>query len=409
MQESGVLRLNADQRALLGGELGAAAQLAMRLIARMAEVNGARDLISISRAHVDGCLYHGQASVDLARTLAEGGGQVRVPTTLNVGIIDLLHPELFRGKPEVAAAGREMMKHYRAMGCSQTWTCAPYQLADRPILGEQIAWAESNAIVFANSVLGARTERYGDFMDIAAAITGYVPYVGLHTSEGRRARVVVRVRDIPAHLMTRDVFSATLGHFLGLNVGAAIPVIVGVDALPEEHLKALGAAAASAGAVAMFHMVGVTPEAPTLDAALGGHAPHRTVEFGPAELSAAMAQLSSTDTKQLGAVSVGTPHFSVREFEQLRGLLRGRTVDERVEFFVSTGQVDQKVNSAKSWEGRLCRFAVHIVFQGLGFGAILYALNVHSLWPVGAWLVLGLPLEFWFVRRRFWRSKARKL
>ena len=71
--------------------------------------------------------------------------------------------------------------------------------------------------------------------------------------------------------------------------------------------------------------------------------------------------------------------------------------------------VDQKVNSAKSWEGRLCRFAVHIVFQGLGFGAILYALNVHSLWPVGAWLVLGLPLEFWFVRRRFWRSKARKL
>ena len=177
--------------------------LPMRLVERMAAWVGAPRLIPITRAHVDGCLYHGPASLDFARTLAESGATVQVPTTLNVSIIDLLHPELFRGPPEVAAAGREMMRHYTAMGCRETWTCAPYQLDERPAFGEQIAWAESNAIVFANSVLGARTERYGDFIDICAAITGHVPEYGLHTDEGRLGTVLVEVRGVPEAAMRR--------------------------------------------------------------------------------------------------------------------------------------------------------------------------------------------------------------
>ncbi|MBL8958468.1 MAG: DUF521 domain-containing protein, partial [Gemmatimonadetes bacterium] len=116
------LRLSPDEQAMLAGEGTRAEQMAMGLIARLASITGATDLLPITRAHIDGCLYHGQASVDFARTMAEAGGQVRVPTTLNVGIIDLLHPELFRGDPAVAAAGREMMAHYRTMGCRQTWT-----------------------------------------------------------------------------------------------------------------------------------------------------------------------------------------------------------------------------------------------------------------------------------------------
>ena len=295
-------------------------------------------LIPITRAHVDGCLYHGPASLDFARTLAESGATVAVPTTLNVSIVDLLHPELFRGSAEMAAAGHEMVRHYTAMGCQETWTCAPYQLHERPAFGEQIAWAESNAIVFANSVLGARTERYGDFIDICAAITGLVPEFGLHTDEGRLGTVLVEIAGVPDAIRRRDTFFALLGHLVGRQVGTAIPVIDGIDEATEDQLKALGAAAASSGAVAMFHMVGVTPEAPTRREAFGGRAPARTLAIGPDDLADAAAELSTTDSPDLAAVSVGTPHYSLAELERLRSLLAGRRVAPAVEFFVSTGR-----------------------------------------------------------------------
>ena len=295
-------------------------------------------LLPIARAHVDGCLYHGPASLDFARTLAESGATVAVPTTLNVSIVDLLHPELFRGSAAVAAAGHEMVRHYTAMGCQETWTCAPYQLHERPAFGEQIAWAESNAIVFANSVLGARTERYGDFIDICAAITGLVPEFGLHTDEGRLATVLVEIEGVPGAIRRRDTFFALLGHLIGRQIGTAIPVIDGIDEATEDQLKAFGAAAASSGAVAMFHMVGITPEAPTRSDAFGGRAPARTLAIGPDDLAVAAAELSTTDSPDLAAVSVGTPHYSVPELERLRSLLTGRRASPAVEFFVSTGR-----------------------------------------------------------------------
>ena len=335
--------------------------LAHRLLERYAAITGATRMIPITRAHIDGCLYHGPASLDFARTLAESGERVTVPTTLNVGAIDLLHPKLFRGKPEVLVAGREMMRHYSAMGCRQTWTCAPYQLAERPNFGEQIAWAESNAIVFANSVLGARTERYGDFIDLCAAITGTVPEVGLHTDEGRLARVLVRIRGVRRVTMQRDTFFATLGHLVGRLVGSAIPVIDGVESATEDHLKALGAAAASSGAVAMFHMVGVTPEAPTLRDALGGRAPERTIDVGPKELAAAAAELTSTTSTALGAVSIGTPHFSYDEFTRLRALLATRRVAPSLEFFVSTGRDVLARVDAEGWGEELRECGVQMV------------------------------------------------
>jgi predicted aconitase len=284
-----------------------------------------------------------------------------VPTTLNVSVIDLLHPELFRGSPEVAAAGREMRRHYTAMGCRETWTCAPYQLAVRPGFGEQIAWAESNAIVFANSVLGARTERYGDFVDIAAAITGHVPEFGLHTDEGRLGRTLVEVRGISDRARRRETFFATLGHAVGRLTGTAIPVIDGVEEATEDQLKAFGAAAASSGAVAMFHMVGVTPEAPTRAAALGGRAPERTFSIGPGDLAAATAELTATSTGTLGAVSIGTPHFSYAEFARLRELLAGRLVSPDVEFYASTGRETLARLDAEGWGDELRACGVLLV------------------------------------------------
>lgn len=335
--------------------------LAHTLLSRYATIVGATRLIPITRAHIDGCLYHGPASLDFARAMAESGAQVSVPTTLNVGAIDLLHPTLFRGRPEIVEAGRAMMRLYSAMGCRQTWTCAPYQLADRPALGEQVAWAESNAIVFANSVLGARTERYGDFIDLCAAITGMVPDVGLHTDEGRLGGTLVRVRGVSDAMMRRDTFFAALGHLVGMRTGTSIPVIDGVPHATEDQLKAFGAAAASSGAVAMFHMVGVTPEAATLGDAFGHRAPARTIDVGPDDLRAAARELTSTTDTTLGAVSIGTPHFSYDEFTRLRVLLAGRPVSPSLEFFVSTGRDTLARIDGEGWGDELRTSGVQLV------------------------------------------------
>ncbi|HEY7754697.1 MAG TPA: aconitase X, partial [Actinomycetota bacterium] len=163
------VELTETDRAVLSGRDGEADALAMRIVVDMAEVMGAERLIDVSAAHVDGCLYHGLAGLAFAERLSGSGARVRVPTTLNVGALDLLHPELTPGRDETAMNARRQMDAYVAMSCRPTWTCAPYQLPERPAFGEHVAWAESNAIVFCNSVLGARTNRYGDFIDICAA------------------------------------------------------------------------------------------------------------------------------------------------------------------------------------------------------------------------------------------------
>ena len=265
------IALTDGDRAALSGDRGDAHRLAMRILVEMADVMGADRLIDVRSAHIDGCLYHGQAGLDFAERLSEGGARVAIPTTLNVSSLDLLHPELVRTDPQTTAVARRLMDTYVGMGCRPSWTCAPYQLAGRPAFGEHVAWAESNAIVFANSVLGARTGRYGDFIDICAAITGRAPLAGLHTDEGRRAQVVFLLRGIPSRLLSETVLGAVVGHIVGMRAGSLVPAIVGLlPGTTEETLKALGAGAASSGSVAMFHAVGITPEAPTLEAALGG-------------------------------------------------------------------------------------------------------------------------------------------
>ena len=185
--------LSPADESMLGGESGEATQMAMRMLIAFAEAMDAEQLLDITSAHIDGCLLTGQSALDLAETLRDRGGSVVVPSTLNVSSLDLLHPELFRGDPDNAARSRRLMQAYEDMGCQPTWTCAPYQLPKRPAFGEQIAWAESNAIAFANTVLGARTNRYGDFIDICCALTGRAPAAGLHLDENRKAGQVVIV------------------------------------------------------------------------------------------------------------------------------------------------------------------------------------------------------------------------
>jgi predicted aconitase len=246
------------------------------------------------------------------------------------------------------------MDAYVAMGCRPTWTCAPYQLADRPAFGEQIAWAESNAIVFANSVLGARTERYGDFIDICAALTGRVPDTGLHRDEARRGRVVFDVAGLPERLLAERMVFPLVGHVVGARTGTRVPVVDGLPpAASEDDGKALGAAAASSGGVAMFHAVGITPEAPSRAAALHDEEPDEVVRVTAGMLRAARAQLTTTDTTRLAGVSVGTPHFSVAEFQRLRSLFRAAGAASRVPFHVNTGRDVWDEVGERGWQDEL--------------------------------------------------------
>ena len=330
------LELEPGDRAVLGGERGEGAALAMRLIVKMAEVARAPRLRDVTRAHIDSCLYHGQAGLDFAERLLAGGATVAIPATLNVSSLDLLHPELVRLDDETRDRAKRLMDVYVRMGCRPTWTCAPYQLPDRPFFGEHVAWAESNAIVFANSVLGARTNRYGDFFDICAAITGRVPNSGLHTDEGRRAGVLFRLHGVREGLLDHDLLYPVLGHLLGLRGGREV---IAVEGLPqdtsEDRLKAVGAAAASSGAVALFHAIGVTPEAKNGTDVCSADV--REEAIGSADLRAARDELSPVEEgAEIGAVSVGTPHASEAELRWLANLVRGDR--PRIPFYVNTGR-----------------------------------------------------------------------
>jgi predicted aconitase len=356
------LDLSPEDRAMLEGDRGEATRLAMRIVIDLAGVMGAERLIDVASAHVDGCLYHGPAGLQFAERLVAGGAKVSVPTTLNSASLDLLHPDLVRETPERATAARRQMDLYVQMGCRPTWTCAPYQLPDRPAFGQHVAWAESNAIVFANSVLGARTNRYGDFIDVCAAITGRVPLAGYHLDENRRAEVLFRLTGVPERLVQEDVLYPLLGDIVGREAGSAVAAIIGLpEDTTEDRLKALGAAAASSGSAALFHAVGVTPEAPTLEAALGGRALVRQVEVTPERLRAARDELSASSRQDLAGVSVGTPHFSLAEFETLVGLLDGVRVHPGIDLYVSTGRDVLADVERRGWLASLEQAGVQVV------------------------------------------------
>lgn len=338
------LRLSPSDAAMLNGEMGGTAAYGMRILAAFAEAVGAPALLDIARAHIDGCLYHGQVSLDFVEKLVEGGGKVRVPTTLNVGSLDLIHPELVRLEEAEKAPARRLMQAHRDLGCEPSFTCAPYQTRFRPRFGEQVAWGESNAIVFANSAIGARTNRYGDFIDLCCAVTGRAPAWGLHLDENRRGRVLFRLTGFPASQDPTDSLYVAAGLLVGAASGERVPAI---DGLPpprdEDQLKALGAAAASAGAVALFHAVGITPEAPTLADALGGAEPEETILLTPADIAGALRRLSTVpDGTPVTAICLGTPHFSRAEWERLLPLLRAASPARGIPIYVNTGRATLK-------------------------------------------------------------------
>ncbi len=339
-----MLHLTERDRAMFDGAEGPAPQLAMAILVRMADVYGAAELMDISQAHIDSTIYLGDATLEFAERLASLGARVAVPTSLNVSGVDECGWKDWAVKPEWAAKAARQMLAYERMGAVPMWTCAPYQTHMRPVFGQQIAWGESNAIAFANSVIGARTERYPDLLDICCAITGRVPAVGLHLTENRAGQMLLRLDGVPEALQRDDQFFPVLGHLVGRLAEDRIPVIDGIVVSPlEDQLKAFAAAAASSGRVALFHMVGVTPEAPTLEAAFQGQAALKgcatSIAIAIADLRAARRELTTADGRELDMVILGSPHFSLAEFSLLAPLVAGRKAHPRVKFLITSSRL----------------------------------------------------------------------
>lgn len=314
---------------MLTGEHGEGKQIAMRMIARLAEMQGASRLIDASWAHVASAYDQTRVNRDFAERLAASGTRVAISTTLTACSTDpLKNPD-----PQALA----LIELYKGMGCDAAMTCAPYFSRPAPKAGEVLAWCESSAIAYANSVLGAYCNRYPEFLDMCAAVTGRVPEAGLYIEANRRARALFRVAGLARELRSDDRYVQLLGLYIGLHSGHSIPAI---DGLPKdtsnEQLRMFAAAAAAAGSLNMFHAVGLTPEAATTKEACQGLEPDEVIDVSFKDLARINRNLDRGPDKPLTAVCIGAPHADYDTLAGVAHMLDGHKVHEDVSLHLST-------------------------------------------------------------------------
>ena len=322
-ETSASIELTQHDRALLDGQHGKAAQVAMQIVLRMAELQGARHLVDVTQAHIDGCIYTGPASLRFARQFVQWGAKVRVPTTLNSISVDQRRWRELGIDPALGEPASALGDAYMAMGAQLSFTCAPYLLDSAPKAGEQIVWAESNAVVYANSVLGARTLKYPDYLDICIALTGRAPLIGCHLDAQRKAGLQV---ELPALDELDDAFYPLLGYHIGALAGSRIPLVRGLENRQPslDDLKAFGAAFATTSAASLFHIAGITPEAIDPSQVLDTDKPLPVERILLKDLLLSWRELNSARDSRVDVVSLGNPHFSLSEFAHLARLCLGR-------------------------------------------------------------------------------------
>jgi len=333
------MRLSAAEKRMLGGEKGPACELAMNILHDLGRLYGARRMIPVTQVHIDMTLYMVDAGVEFAEHMADLGGRFSVPTQLNPAAIDLIRPEKLRVPRGLLEKSRRLENAYLKMGAVPTWTCAPYQQGLIPSFGEQVAWGESNAVAFVNSVIGARTERYADLVDVCAAIAGRVPELGLHIDANRKAERLIELKGVPDDVFEGSRIFPVLGFVFGEIAGDRVAALKGMpERIAWDDLKAFSAAAASSGAVGLFHIIGVTPEAPDEKTCLkgGGRCPASVIT--PDMIDDAVARLDQGNCNAPDLITLGCPHYSVEEFRILDRLLDSRKITAGIEFWVFTSR-----------------------------------------------------------------------
>lgn len=324
------LDLTAADRMMLDGAEGIAVSQAMRIVCAMAMQQGARSLADVTQGHIDGCIYASPANLTFAEKMADMGARVRIPTTMNAISVDRANWRARGMPPSFGEPAARLADAYVRMGCQPTFTCAPYLLDSAPRAGESIAWAESNAVVFANSVLGARTAKHPDFLDLCIALTGRAPLAGVYLDDNRKAR---RVIDIALPAPVDDAFWPLVGYLAGKASPDRIPLLRGIAAAApsRDDLKALCAAFGTTSAAPMLHIEGVTPEA--------GEAIASSTErvcISRADMAAAWDMLND-GPEEVELVALGSPHASLEECRALDRALGGRRRHRDVAVIVTAG------------------------------------------------------------------------
>ena len=324
------LDLSDADRAILAGANGEAAAQAMRIICAMAANQGATRLVDVTQAHIDGCIYASPANLTFADKMASLGAQVVVPTTMNAISVDHANWRAQGVPPQFGGPAQRLADAYVRMGCQPTFTCSPYLLDTAPKAGEAIAWAESNAVVYANSVLAARTAKHPDFLDLCITLTGRAPLAGVYLDEPRRPARVIEI-DLPDGI--DDAFWPLIGYMAGKAAPDRIPLLRGLSAAAPDRddLKALCAAFGTTSAAPMLHIEGVTPEA-----ALPLQADADTLRLTLADMGAAWAALDQGPA-EVDLVAIGSPHASLAECRRLAAALAGRNRHPEVAVIVTAG------------------------------------------------------------------------
>ena len=326
------MHLDSAQERMLRGEMGEARQFAMEIASKVGDAVGADQLVPIKSAHV---LAHysslHDAGVEVLERFAGAGGKFAVPTSVDPASIDLQNWRSF-GIPESYATQQfRLCDAYAKMGGMRCWSCAQYQVCNFPKEGEVVAWAESSAVVFANSVLGSRSNKITAGMDVACAVLGLTPQFGMLLDENRRAGVSFRL----SLKGLTDLDFRSIGFFIGRNAGARVPALLGLpNSVTSDQIKHLGAAAAAAGPVTMIHFPGITPGSKTVSDAAGGERVEE-VEITRSVLGEIEADLNQT-SEPPDLVAFGVPHLSANELGELARMLEGRKLKGGVRMYAYT-------------------------------------------------------------------------
>lgn len=313
------MELTPTQQKMHDGELGEAKAQAMQILIALGKIYTAKNLIPVSSVQVSGVSYEtiGDAGLEYLQDYANKNAKVNTLTFLNPAGMDRDQYEKMN-VPEVFAKKQiQILDAFASMGITMSCTCAPYHIGIRPKVGEHIAWAESSAVAFANSVLGARTNREGGPSALAAAITGFTPNYGLHLEENRLADIIIEVEATPK---TTADFGA-MGSYLGKKLKSKIPAFTNLEVAPEIKLKTLGASMAATGSTALFYIKNITPEYKLKDS------PEK-IEFTQEELISHKKELNAGEKPDL--VTIGCPHASIDEIKEVADFLKNKKIQNKL-------------------------------------------------------------------------------
>jgi len=327
--------LTNEEKAMLDGKHGHSRRKCMELLVSLGEIYDAERLINIRSAHMPGASITGIGEAGLRLVEEMAGKNTRVPvfaTTNPSSMPPVSEQDVGLDQKQIEDQTR-LTKAFERMGVYTCNSCTPYLIGNSPRPGEHICWGESSALAYANSVIGARTNREGGPTTLASAITGKTPLWGYHLEENRAGTILVKVR----HKLDGISAHGTLGYFTGKFAERGVPVFEGIprDVTPDQ-LKMLSAALASSGAVALFHVLGVTSEALTRERAFRGKKAKGVLEYRDSDEKETARSLTKTNSNEIEWVVFGCPHFSINEFRELAGLLEGKKIHPGVIMWVNT-------------------------------------------------------------------------